>query len=312
MHTPTRCATIRSNHSWLTESKKRRMSASRTQFTYCVMSAVCNARNVVRTPARPESIGETHEVDLVDGAEHFGHRALNNLVFQGRNAEGSLTTIGFGGVHAAHRLGPVSSAMHAVTQVLQFPRQSLFVGRDRFPSTPAAAPRLSRPNARSSASTLTWCSNAVNRVLLSLLAASWTRASDGGRSFRLCVRSSVRSLSPSSGLPLPSTRLVSFGGFISTMSRSDSRPRLDSPLRSSLVTSPRRRRCRRTRSGLPGPDDDLSCVMRSTTPVERHRLASRRRTHGLPRALLLPLLLPVVHLNRENRVGFRRRNATAF
>ena len=54
----------------------------------------------------------------------------------------------------------------------------------------------------------------MNRVCLSLLAASWTRASAGGRSFRLCVRSSVRSLSPSSGLPLPSTRLVSFGGFI--------------------------------------------------------------------------------------------------
>ncbi len=45
--------------------------------------------------------------------------------------------------------------------------------------------------------------------------------------------------------------------FISTMSRSDSRPRLDSPLRSSLVTNPHRRRRRRTRSGLPGPDDDL-------------------------------------------------------
>src|SRR5262245_28097892 len=45
LESATRCATIRSNHSWLTESKKRRMSASSTQFTYCVMSAVCSARN---------------------------------------------------------------------------------------------------------------------------------------------------------------------------------------------------------------------------------------------------------------------------
>ena len=113
----------------------------------------------------------------------------------------------------------------------------------------------------------------VNRVCLSLLAASWTRVSAGGRRVRLWVRSSLRSLSPSSGLPLPFTRLVSFGGFISTMSRSDARPRLDASLRSSLVTRPRRRRCRRPRSGLPGPDDDLPCVRRSTTPVERRRLA---------------------------------------
>ena len=35
------------------------------------------------------------------------------------------------------------------------------------------------------------------------------------------------SLSPSSGRPLPSTRLVSFDGFIGTMSQSDSRPQLD-------------------------------------------------------------------------------------
>jgi hypothetical protein len=41
----------------------------------------------VRTPARPESIGETHKVDLVDGAEYFGHRALDNLVFQGRHGD---------------------------------------------------------------------------------------------------------------------------------------------------------------------------------------------------------------------------------
>ncbi len=73
------------------------------QFTYCVMSAVCSARNA-RRGLRP-----------------------------GRNAEGSLTTVGFGDVHATHRFGPVPSAVHAVAQVLQLLRQSLFVGRDRFP-----------------------------------------------------------------------------------------------------------------------------------------------------------------------------------
>jgi hypothetical protein len=58
---------------------------------------------------------------------------LDNLVFQCRNAEGSLTTIGLGDVHAAHRLRPVPSAVYAIAQVLQLLRQTLFVGCDRFP-----------------------------------------------------------------------------------------------------------------------------------------------------------------------------------
>src|SRR5712692_5705452 len=65
------------------------------------------------------------------------------------------------------------------------------------------------------------------------------------------------------------------------MSRSDSRPRLDGALRSALVPHPRRRPSRRLRSGLLGPDDGPSCVRRPSTPVERHRLASRRRTSCL-------------------------------
>src|SRR4029453_18697211 len=87
----------------------------------------------VRAPARPESIGEAHEVDLVDGAEELGHRALDNLVFQRWYAKRSLSTVGFGDVDAAHRLRPVVSAVHAVAQGLQLLRQTLFVCCDRFP-----------------------------------------------------------------------------------------------------------------------------------------------------------------------------------
>ncbi len=91
-----------------------------------------------------------------------------------------------------------------------------------------------------------------------------------------------------SSRPLPSTasaadRSALFGGFIGTMSRSDSRPQLSAVLRSSLALHPRWQPRQRTRSGLLGSEDDLSYVMRSTTPVERHRLAYRRCTcclHG--------------------------------
>lgn len=41
------CATIRNRHSWSTESKKLRMSASSTQFTRWLMIAVCKASSAI-------------------------------------------------------------------------------------------------------------------------------------------------------------------------------------------------------------------------------------------------------------------------
>src|SRR2546428_4398102 len=67
---------------------------------------------------------------------------------------------------------------------------------------------------------------------------------------RPCVRTLPSRRESPSGRPLPSARLVTFGGVIGTMSRSDSRPRLDGALRSALVPHPRRRPSRRLRSGL--------------------------------------------------------------
>ena len=117
---------------------------------------------------------------------------------------------------------------------------------------------------------------------LFLLAASLIRARFAGRATRLCVRTPAASRGSPSGRPLPSTHLASFGGIIGTMSRSDSQPQLDAALRFPLALHPRHRPTRRTRLGLLGSDDDLLNAMRSTTPVERHRLAKRRRTRGLP------------------------------
>ena len=128
----------------------------------------------------------------------------------------------------------------------------------------------------------------MNRQRRSLFATSFTRWSDGGKTPRLCVRTLACSNEFPSSRPLPSTasaadRSALFGGFIGTMSRSDSRPQLGATLRSSLALHPRRQPRQRTRPGLLGSENDLSYVMRSTTPVERHRLAYRRCTcclHG--------------------------------
>ncbi len=128
----------------------------------------------------------------------------------------------------------------------------------------------------------------MNRQRRSLFATSFTRWSDDDKIPRLCVRTLACSNEFPSSRPLPSTASAAdcsalFGGFISTMSRSDSRPQLGAPLRSPLATHPRREPLQRTRPGLLGSENDPSDVTRSTTPVERHRLAYRRCTcclHG--------------------------------
>src|SRR6202011_2011491 len=131
----------------------------------------------------------------------------------------------------------------------------------------------SRRNARSKALTSTRCISAVNRVLLSLRAASLTHASFAGKGVRICVRPSARLRGSPSSPPLPSAHLVSFGGIIGTMSGSDSRPQLGALLWSSLAMHPHGRPVPWPQSGLLGSDDDLPHVMRSLTSVERHRLA---------------------------------------
>ncbi|WP_349770482.1 hypothetical protein [Bradyrhizobium barranii] len=75
------CATIRNSHSWSTESKKLRMSASSTQLTPLAHDRrVQGVKRHMRIPPRPKAVGEPEEVGLVDGAQHLGYRALDNLV----------------------------------------------------------------------------------------------------------------------------------------------------------------------------------------------------------------------------------------
>lgn len=47
----------------------------------------------MRVPLRPEAVGEPEEVDLVDGAQHFSDRTLDDLVLQGRHAPIELHSV---------------------------------------------------------------------------------------------------------------------------------------------------------------------------------------------------------------------------
>ena len=104
------------------------MSASSTQFTRWLMIAVCSDdERLMRVPPRPEAVGEPKEVDLVDGAQHLGDRALDDLVLQGRHAEWSLSAIGFRDVDAPNRLWPVAPGVDACAEVLEIGLQVLLV-----------------------------------------------------------------------------------------------------------------------------------------------------------------------------------------
>src|SRR6185312_7698360 len=92
----------------------------------------------MRIPPRPEAVGESEEVGLVDGAQHLGHRALDDLVLQRRHTERSLTAIGFGDVDSPHRLWPVATSVDPSAKVADVIREPLFVLRHRYPIDPRA------------------------------------------------------------------------------------------------------------------------------------------------------------------------------
>src|SRR5450759_4224715 len=73
----------------------------------------------MRASLRPEAVAEPQKVGLVDGIQHFGHRALDDLVFQYRNAERAETAVSFRDVGAAHWLGPVLPTVDPGVQTLE-------------------------------------------------------------------------------------------------------------------------------------------------------------------------------------------------
>ncbi|WP_409997266.1 hypothetical protein [Bradyrhizobium cosmicum] len=66
------CATIRSSHAYVgIEHPVDALAHDRR---------VQGGKRHMRIPPRPEAVGEPEEVDLVDGAQHLGYCALDNLV----------------------------------------------------------------------------------------------------------------------------------------------------------------------------------------------------------------------------------------
>ena len=90
-------------------------------------------QSLMRVPFRPKAVAEPEEIDFVDGAQHLGDRALDDLVLKRRHAERALPAIGFGDIDAPYRLRSVASGVNARTKILEIMLQVLLVHRHRHP-----------------------------------------------------------------------------------------------------------------------------------------------------------------------------------
>ena len=66
----------------------------------------------------PKPVAEAQEVLLVDLFKHGLHGLLDDLVFQGSNAQGTLASIGLRNPCPLRGLCPVGTAMHATVEVV--------------------------------------------------------------------------------------------------------------------------------------------------------------------------------------------------
>jgi hypothetical protein len=74
-----------------------------------------------------EAIGAIEEVSLVDGIQHLGHRALDDLVLKREYAERSFTSISLRDVRAACRQGSIATIVHPSAEILEALLQPLCV-----------------------------------------------------------------------------------------------------------------------------------------------------------------------------------------
>ena len=120
-------------------------------------------QRVVRTAPRSEAIGKPQEVSFIDGVDHLHRRPLDDLVFQGRDADGSRSAIQRRDVHPLDGLGVVYAALvYPIVQVCQlflrgYSRSPTATSRHRCPAQSSA------PASGSSASGGRWLCDAAVR-----------------------------------------------------------------------------------------------------------------------------------------------------
>jgi hypothetical protein len=69
---------------------------------------------IMRAAARSKAVGESPKGPLVDGVQHLHRGPLDDLIFQGGDADGPLAAIRLGDVHPLDGAGVVCPALEAV------------------------------------------------------------------------------------------------------------------------------------------------------------------------------------------------------
>ena len=88
---------------------------------------VQSVQSIVRAAPRPKPIRKAEEVHLVDGVKNRHQGMLDDLVFQGGDAQGPHASIRLGDIGPLGGLGTISPAMNSLMQVVQSAHQSILV-----------------------------------------------------------------------------------------------------------------------------------------------------------------------------------------
>src|SRR5580658_1692712 len=84
-------------------------------------------QRLMRAATRPESIRKASKVHLVNLVEDAHHSLLNDFVLQRRDAQRSLSTVGFRNVDSSRWLSPIRSTMNTAVQISDATFQSVLI-----------------------------------------------------------------------------------------------------------------------------------------------------------------------------------------
>ena len=199
----------------------------------------------------------------------LGNRSLNDLSFQGRDADGSRTLSGLGDVTPSYRMRPITASMDSSVQITHTVLQISLVIRNCQAIPPQRRPSFlpgERPEKRGEVDVMQkGCEPRSLRPLCGLVHPG--QVGRQGSPARVLTLASCPGVP--SGRSLPPSCLVAFDRVTGTTPWSATPLRLGAGLRLSLALRPLERTVSKPLRGFLGSNEILSYVICSQTPVER-------------------------------------------
>ena len=86
-----------------------------------------SVKRLVWTASRSKPIGKAPKVHLIYLVEDADHRLLDDLIFQRRDAQRSLPSVGFRYVYSSRRLRSIRSPVHALMKTYELLLQLVLI-----------------------------------------------------------------------------------------------------------------------------------------------------------------------------------------